>query len=146
MILAKRRSEKVEALGKIPLFSGFSRRYLNLIARHVDEVRVEKGRLLARQGGLAREGFLVVDGQARADRDGKLIARLGPGDFFGEMSLIDGKPRSATVSAETPMVLLVIEARSFSALLGDAPPLQRKILVTLCERLRDADAVLATRN
>jgi CRP-like cAMP-binding protein len=62
------------------------------------------------------------------------------------MSLIDGRPRSATVTAGTPMVLLVIDARSFSALLSDVPPLRRKVLVGLCDRLRNADAALAARN
>ena len=79
-------------------------------------------------------------------RDGKVLAHLKAGDFCGEMSLIDGKPRSATVVAESPCVVLVIDNRSFRALLDTTPGLQRKILVTLCQRLRDADTALAAVN
>ena len=68
------------------------------------------------------------------------------GDFFGEMALIDGKPRSATVIAETPIVLLVIHTRAFGHLLEAIPGLQKKVLLTLCERLRAADAALASLN
>lgn len=145
-MLMRRSSDKAKALAGIDLFRGFSRRHLQLVARAVDEVAVEQGSVLAREGGLAREGFLILEGQARVERAGKRIARLGPGDFFGEMSLIDGKPRSASVTAETPMVLLVLDARSFGALLTDVPPLQKKVLTGLCERLRRADEALAARN
>jgi CRP-like cAMP-binding protein len=145
-MLLRRRSDKVDVLKRVPLFSGLSRRHLDLIARHADQVNLDAGRVLARQGGLGREFILIVDGSARVERDGRRIARLGPGDFFGEMSLIDGRPRSATVTAETPMVLLVVHTRSFSYLLDTVPALRKKILVTLCERLRAADAALGARN
>jgi len=71
---------------------------------------------------------------------------LGPGDFFGEMSLIDGMPRSASVIAEDASVLLVIQARSFRSLLDEVPDLQKKLLVTLSARLRAADAKIASLN
>jgi CRP/FNR family cyclic AMP-dependent transcriptional regulator len=145
-MLLRRRSEKVDVLKKVPLFSGLSRRHLDLIARQVDQVKIDAGRVLARQGGLGLEFLLILDGSARVERDGKVIARLRAGDFFGEMSLIDGKPRSATVIAESPMVLLVVHTRSFSNLLNTIPGLQKKILVTLCERLRAADETLASMN
>ena len=73
---------------------------------------------------------------------GKAIAELGAGDFIGELSLIDGKPRTATVTAETPMTLLVIRRRDFKFLRETVPGLQEKLLVTLCERLRQADQAL----
>jgi CRP-like cAMP-binding protein len=88
----------------------------------------------------------VLDGQARVERDGKTMARLGKGDFVGEVSIIDQQPRSASVIAESPMTLLVVSARSFGALLDDVPPLRKKVMVALCERLRAADAKLAARN
>ena len=141
-----RRSQKIEALKKVPLFAGLSKRHLDIIARGADEVKVDAGRVLVAQGGLGREFVLILEGSARVERDGKAIARLGRGDFFGEMSLIDRRTRSATVTAETPVVLLVVETRYFGALLDTVPGLQKSILLTLCERLRAADEALATRN
>ena len=145
-MLLRRRSDKVDVLKSIPLFRGLSRRHLELIARHADEVTIDAGKVLARQGGLGREFLLILNGRARVERDGKLIARLGHGDFFGEMSLLDGHPRSATVTADTAISLLVIDSRSFGGLLYAIPQLQRKILTGLCERLGAADAALASRN
>ena len=145
-MLLRRRSEKVDVLKKVPLLSGLSRRDLDLIARVADEVKVEKGRVLTRQGGLGMEFLLLLEGSARVERDGKVIARLGPGDFFGEMSLIDGKPRSATVIADSPSALLAVQARSFRTLLDTVPGLQKKVLIALCGRLRATDASLALVN
>lgn len=142
----RRRSDKVDVLKKVPLFSGLSRRQLDLIAKHADEVKLDAGKVLARQGEHGLEFLLIVDGRAGVERNGKVVARLGAGNFFGEMSLIDGKPRTATVIAETPIVLLVIHRRVFGHLLDTLPGLQRKLLLTLCERLREADAALASVN
>lgn len=141
-----RRSDKASFLGGVPLFSGLSRRHLNELARHVDEVTATAGKVLARQGEHGLEFILLVDGRARVERDGKRIARLQPGDFFGEMSLIDGEPRTASVIAETPVTLLVVHRRVFGHLLDTIPGVQKKILVTLCQRLREVDAGIARRN
>ena len=145
-MLLKPQSAKIDLLKTVPLFSGLSRRQLTSVAKAADETTCAAGELLARQGMLGREFALILDGRVRVERDGKRIARLGAGDFFGEMSIIDGLPRSATVIAETATALLVIETRSFSALLDTTPGLQRKIMVGLCERLRAADAALASVN
>ena len=145
MILT-RRNERIELLRNVPLFSGLSDRHLRAIARHTDEVTVKEGKVLARQGETGREFLVIVDGSARVERDGTTISRLGSGTFFGEMSLIDGQPRTASVVAETPVTLLVIPVRAFANLLDTVPGLQKKILVTLCQRLREADAAIAARN
>ena len=145
-MLLTRRSDKADVLKKVPLFGGLNRRYLHLIAREADEVKVEAGAVLTKQGGLGLEFLLILEGAARVERDGKVIARLGPGDFFGEMSLIDGLPRSAAVIAESPSVLLVIHSRAFRSLLDAVPGLQKRLLITLCERLRAADTRLASIN
>jgi len=137
-----RRSDKVELLRKIPLFSRLSQRQLNAVARHIDEVQIRKGAVLAKQGTQGLEAVIIVDGRARVEGDGKAIAELTAGDVVGEMSVIDGKPRSATVIAETPMNLLVLHRRDFMSLLETVPGLQRKLLVTLCERVRQADQAL----
>ncbi len=139
-------SGKIALLANVELFRGMSRRELGLVARAADEVSVRPERLLTRQGGLGREFLLIVEGSARVERDGRIIARLGPGDFFGEMSLIDGKPRSATVITEAPTRLLVVHTQAFRYLLDNMPGLRRKIFDTLCGRLREADAALACRN
>jgi len=141
-----RRPDRIDWLRKVPLFSGLSGRDLDLIARQTDVVKADGGKVLTRQGALGEEFLLIVEGSARVERDGNPIARLEAGDFFGEMSLMDGKPRSATVIAETPVTLLVVDSRSFRSLLDGVAGLRRKISVTLCERLRKADAGLAERN
>jgi CRP/FNR family cyclic AMP-dependent transcriptional regulator len=141
-----RRPDRIDWLKKVPLFSGLSRRDLDLIARQTDVVRAHEGKVLTRQGTLGEEFLIIVDGSARVERDGTVIARLDAGDFFGEMSLIDGKPRSATVIAQTPITLLVVDSRSFRSLLDGVRGLRKKISVSLCERLRKADAGLAARN
>jgi CRP-like cAMP-binding protein len=145
-MLLKGRAEKIDALKGVPLLSSLSRQHLSLISRYADEVAVEAGRVLAREGGVGQEFFLVLEGRARVERNGRPIARLGKGAMFGEVSLIDQQPRSASVISESPMTLLVVSARSFGALLDDVPPLRRKVMVALCERLRAADAKLAARN
>ena len=145
-MLLKKRSEKVERLKKVPLFAGLSQSQLGRIERATDEVTIDAGKELTRQGTLGRECFLILRGKARVERDGKVMDRLGAGDSIGEMSLIDRQPRSATVTAETPLTLLVLDSRSFSALLDDVPELAKKLLVAMSARLRKADEKLATRN
>lgn len=137
-----RRSDKVDLLRKIPLFGRLSQRQLNAVAKHVDEVQLRKGAVLAKQGAQGMEAIIIVDGRARVETDGTMLAELGAGDVVGEMSVIDGKPRSATVIAETPVNLLVLHRRDFVSLLETVPGLQRKLLVTLCERVRQADQAL----
>jgi CRP/FNR family cyclic AMP-dependent transcriptional regulator len=145
-MIFRRLPDRRDLLKTVPLFVGLSRRYLDRIVRETETVRVDEGKALARQGLPGKEFFLIVEGEARVEREGKVIARLGPGDFFGEMSLIDNKPRSASVTAQTPVELLVLDARSFRGLLDTVPGLQRKLLVALSERLRAADRALASRN
>ncbi len=142
----KDRSVRVGALKKVPLLSDLPQRHLNRIATLASERRNDAGKTLARQGTAGLEFFLILEGIARVERDGRLLARLGAGDCFGEVALIDFGLRSATVTAETPIVLLVIHTRSFQRLLRDVPALQRKLLLALCERLRRADSALAATN
>ena len=136
------RSDKVDVLRKIPLLSGLSQRQLNAFAKYADRVEIRQGATLAKQGGQGLEAIVIVDGKARVEADGKAIAELVAGDVVGEMSVIDGQPRSATVIAETPMTLLVLHRRDFRFLLETVPGLQWKLLVTLCRRLRQADQAL----
>lgn len=142
-MLWRTKSSKVTLLKKIPLFDGLSQKQLEQVARLTDEVEAPQGRALARSGEIGHELFIIVDGQAVVKTPRGRSVRLGRGDFFGEMSLIDGGTRSASVYAETPMQLLVVGHREFWELLTAAPPIARKIMTTLSGRLRDADAAFS---
>lgn len=137
--MARTSSQKIEHMQSVPLFAQLSRRHLQRVARHADEVAAPAGKVLARQDEMGRELLIIVEGQARVERDGHVLARLAAGDFVGEMSLIDHKPRSASVIAETDVVLLTIHSRAFRPLLDSVPGMKDRILVGLVERLRRAD-------
>src|SRR3990172_3443713 len=126
-------------LRNVPLFKGLSQKQLEQIARLVDEVEAPAGKGLAIVGETGHELFVIVQGQAVVTLPNGRKVRLGPGEFFGEMSLVDGGPRSATVEATTPMKLLVVGHREFWQLLDEAPSLNAKVMRTLAGRLRDAE-------
>jgi CRP-like cAMP-binding protein len=138
-MLLRRGSQKVDFLKKVPLFSSLSQRHLKEIAKHADQMQVERGRILVQQGKTGWEFIFIVEGKARVEKHGKFVRQLTGGDFFGEISLIDGEPRTATVIAETDMTILIVHKPSFDHLLDNIPGLQRKILVSLCQYLRRAE-------
>jgi CRP-like cAMP-binding protein len=142
-MLLRRSSQKIDLLKKVPLFNNLSQRHLKEITKHADQVQVEKGRVLAQQGKTGWEFIFIVEGKARVEKDGKVIRQLSKGDFFGEISLIDGEPRTATVIAETDMTILIVHKKSFDHLLDTIPGLQRKILVSFCQYLRRAEKVVS---
>jgi CRP/FNR family cyclic AMP-dependent transcriptional regulator len=137
----KRKSKGVKAqlLSGVRLFSACSKVELRRLASIVDEVDVPQGRVLTTEGKPGVECFVIVEGRARASARGRKIATLEAGDFFGEMSLLDGGPRSATVTADSDMHLLVMTSRGFSQVVEDMPSVARKILRTLAERLRETE-------
>lgn len=137
------RSEKVKLLQRVALFEGLSSRQLAQVARLVDEVNVAAGKRLAMAGQTGRELFVIVEGRALARTPRGRTVQLGPGQFFGEMSLLDGGPRSATVEASTPMRLLVIGYREFWQLLAESPLIAKQIMRVLSNRLREADATFS---
>lgn len=139
MTLWRTRPNKIALLQRIPIFEGLSQGQLGQIARLADEVDVPAGKRLAAAGAIGREMFIIVNGEATVRTRQKRAIRLGPGDFMGEMSLLDGGLRSADVEAATPMRLLVVSFRDFWSLLDAAPSLSRKIMQTLSRRLRDAE-------
>ena len=138
-MLLHRRSQKIDLLKKVPLFSNLSKRHLNEIGKHADQVSIKAGKVLAQQGRTGREFVFIVEGKAHVKKDGKVIRHLSSGDFFGEISLIDGKPQTATVIAETDMTILLVHSSSFDHLLDTIPGLQKKIMVSLCKYLRRAE-------
>ena len=138
-MLLRRRSQKAELLKQVPLFSDLSKRHLNEIAKHADEAKMREGTVFAKQGRTGTEFVFIVDGRAQVEKDGKVIRRISAGDFFGEISMIDRQPRTATVTAETDGTLLVVNSRSFNHLLDTTPGLRKKIMVSLCKYLRRAE-------
>jgi len=126
-------------LGEIWMFSACSASQLRTIRKAIEEVAVPEGRVLCEEGSLGREFFFIVEGTASVRRAGRRVATLDAGKWFGELSLLDRKPRSATVVSETPMTLLVLEQRRFNGLLDDMPNLSHKLLVAMAQRLREAD-------
>lgn len=134
-----RRSQKLD-LSSIWLFSTATPRELRLIAKALDELAAPAGTVLTEEGTMGREFFFIVEGRASVRRNGKKVALLGPGDYFGELALLDRGPRSATVVADTDMVLLNMSQREFYGLLEDVPPLARKLLSAMAIRLRAADS------
>jgi CRP/FNR family transcriptional regulator, cyclic AMP receptor protein len=136
----KSKDAKVELLRGVPLFAACSKRELSRIASLADEIEVPEGRVLTREGDPGWECFVVVDGRATITvGDRARVAPLGSGACFGEMSLLDQGPRSATVEAQTDMHLLVLDARSFSSMLEEFPSVARKMLATMAGRLRVAE-------
>ena len=127
-------------LADVPLFSSCSKRDLQKIARAADELTVEEEREIVTQGATGREAFVVVDGRVTVKRNGRRVTSLGPGACFGELALLDGGPRTASVVTETPTTLLVIGQREFAGLLDEVPGLAHKILTALAARVRELDA------
>jgi CRP/FNR family transcriptional regulator, cyclic AMP receptor protein len=132
--------QRLDALATIPLFSACTKRELQKIARAGDELNVAAGRALVDQGATGREAFVILDGTAAVKRGNRRIATFGPGDYFGELALLDHGPRTATVVAETPLRVLVIDSRHFEGILDEIPGLARKLLGQLAARVRDLDA------
>jgi CRP/FNR family transcriptional regulator, cyclic AMP receptor protein len=136
----KSKDAKVELLRGVPLFAACSKRELSRIASLADEIDVPKGRVLTREGDPGWECFVVVDGRATITvGDRARVAPLDSGACFGEMSLLDQGPRSATVEAQTDMHLLVLDGRSFSSMLEEFPSVARKMLAAMAGRLRVAE-------
>jgi CRP-like cAMP-binding protein len=134
---------KIAYLQEVPLLEACTGGQLRRIARISEVLEVPPGTVVTRKGTPGDRFFLIVDGRARVRVNRRREVRLGPGEYFGEMSLIDGEPRSATVIAETALRMLVIDRADFSTLLREAPDLTRCLLVTLSRRLRQAEGALS---
>jgi len=127
-------------IGDIWLFSAATSSQLRTIRREVEEITVPAGKVLVEEGTIGREFFFIVDGTATVRRGGRKVASLGPGNYFGELSLLDRQPRSATVVSDSEMTLLVLEQRRFNGLLDSMPALSHKLLMAMAQRIREADA------
>jgi CRP-like cAMP-binding protein len=127
---------KLELLATVPIFTGCSRGSLETIGRLVDEVDTDDGQVLIRQGESGREFFLILEGQVRIERDGKVIRRLGPGDFMGEIALIDRGTRTASAIADGPGRVGVLAPREFHTLLDSHPDVRTAVLQAFARRVR----------
>ena len=125
-----------EALEKLPFFAGWTKDELTAVDKVADEVTFAPGELLMKQGNVAYEFIVIIDGTVGIEHDGEQIASLGPGEHVGEMALLDGGVRSATVVARTEVKALLVGSREFRALVAKLPSLDRQLLKSLTRRLR----------
>ena len=133
------RNQYLDHLSRVPLFSTCSKDELRRIARQATPIRLEAGDTLVREGGSGREFFVIESGQLEVTRRGSLVAKLGPGDHFGELALLHRAPRDATVTTLTPGDALVLTAREFEVVLREAPQMTRKLMSRMAQRLQTLD-------
>lgn len=138
------KKKQLGLLEVVPLFHGLSTKELGRVAKVADEISMKAGSIIAEEGQDGDAFYLLVDGAAVVRRNGKKIASLGTGDFFGEMSLLDEGPRSATVELVRDSTLLVMHRKDFAGIIADMPGVARKMLQGLAARLREADRKIVT--
>jgi CRP-like cAMP-binding protein len=134
------RDAYIEHLTQVSLFSGCGRDELRKLSRRTTDIPIAEGHVLVREGERGLEFFVIVSGRAKVSRKGRKVGELGPGDFFGELSLLIDADRNATVTALTPMEAIVLSRREFEAALADAPRMTRKIMSGMARRLAEYDS------
>ena len=130
---------KLEHLANVRMFSSLNNRELRRLSRAADVLTVPGGTEIVKEGTPGREFYMILDGKATVRRGGRKVAQLGPGNYFGELSLLDRGPRSATVVADGEVELAIIGQREFLGVLEDIPTVAQKLLVSMAARLREAD-------
>ena len=124
-------------IGGCPLFTGIDGTGLEALAAAAVEVDFPADRVIARQGEIGTGFFVIVEGMVRVTRDGDVVARLGPGEFFGELSILDGGPRIAQVVAEEPTRCLALASWDFERVLREEPGVALSVLRVVAGRLRE---------
>jgi CRP-like cAMP-binding protein len=127
---------KADALGRCPFFAGLSRGELLELAKVTEDMEVDAGKALTRQGQSGSEFFVIIDGEVGVTKDGSEVRTLGSGDFFGEIALLEDTPRTATVTAKTPLRFFVLTRQAFRSLLAHQPEIEGKVTAALEERAR----------
>jgi CRP-like cAMP-binding protein len=122
-------------VASIPLFAGLSKDDQKVIAQYADEVDVQAGAKLAQEGRFAYEFFAIQEGTAEVTREGSVLATLGPGDFFGEIGLLGADRRVASVTATSPMRLVVLTGSQLRAIESTMAPVAQRIRAAMTERL-----------
>ena len=130
-----RGNQKIDLIRNVPLFARLSRGELRELAMLADEIDLREGKEMTTQGRPGREFFVLLEGNADVRKNGRKINTLGPGDFFGEIALVSREPRTATVTATSPIRALVITDRSFRRLLEESPQVQTKVMEAMARRL-----------
>jgi CRP/FNR family cyclic AMP-dependent transcriptional regulator len=130
---------KVELLRHVPLFAGCKTSALEEIGRLADEVDVPDGHTLIREGTFGEQFVLIVEGRVRIDRGGRTLKTLGPGEFLGEIALIDHGRTTATATTEGPAKLFVLPHQAFHALLDQSAALRLEIMTALATRVRQLE-------
>jgi CRP-like cAMP-binding protein len=133
------KNAKIDLLKRVPLFAGCSKAELREVAISTDEIDLRDGHVLTREGRPGREFFILVEGTAEVSQDGKGIAELKEGDWFGEIALLTHRPRTATVTATSPVRVLVLTDRAFRRVVETMPRIALKVLASVGQRL-DHDA------
>ena len=133
-----RKDAKIELIRGVPLFSRCSRKELSEIASIADEMDLREGKEIIREGDRGREFFVIAEGTVDVHRGGRRVATLGDGDFVGEIALVAGIPRVASVTTASPVRALVITQAGFRRLLEHSPQIQAKVLEALASRLAEA--------
>ena len=128
---------KVQALDGVPLFDGLSKKELTQLARLSEDLEVEPGKVLCKEGEIGKEFFVIVDGKVKVNRKGSRVATRGSGEFVGEIALLEDLPRTATVTAETPVRLFVLTRKDFRHLVDVNPGVERKVMRALARRLAE---------
>jgi CRP-like cAMP-binding protein len=132
-----RKNAKIELLKRVPLFERCSKSELGEIAMLADELDLPSARELTREGASGYEFIVLVEGEAEVVRGVRVVNKLGPGDFVGEIALVSGKPRTATVRTKGPARVLVVTASGFRTLMHDVPSIKDKVLEAVTSRLAD---------
>jgi CRP/FNR family transcriptional regulator, cyclic AMP receptor protein len=130
-------------LAHVPLFSSCNAKELKSIARLTTGLHLAAGTVVTRQGAIGHHFAIITEGTANVAIDGRVVAGLGPGDFFGEISLLDGGPQTATITAETDIAVEIIGHGEFTQFLRESPSVTRNVLKGIATRLRAADAHIA---
>ena len=126
---------KAESLKRSPLFEGLSKRELAQLARESEDIEVPAGKVLCSEGERAQEFFVIVDGDVEVTRNGQLLGTRGAGEMIGEIALLADVPRTATVTAKTPLRVFVLTAPAFRRLIDANPQVERKVLRALAKRV-----------
>lgn len=128
---------KVEALRRAPLFEGLSKKELTQLARVSEDMEIPEGATLTKEGDIGHEFFVIVEGQTQVKRKGRSLGTRGAGDFIGEIALLEQVPRTATVTAKTPLRVFVLTSKDFHHLLEENRNVERKVLRALAKRVAD---------
>ncbi|HEY8870893.1 MAG TPA: cyclic nucleotide-binding domain-containing protein [Candidatus Limnocylindrales bacterium] len=135
--------DKLKLLAGVPLFARCGRKDLEQIGQLTEEIDAAAGKVLMREGEIGQEFFLIVSGKVRIERAGKLLRTLGPGDFTGEIALVQEELRTATATCETDCRLLVIGHREFHSMLDQHPDFRRSVMSALADRVRRLEPEMA---